>query len=108
MLRVAFCVVGLSLVSMSSAKAAFIVSNQFNTPTVPTGEPGFLVLDTGADLGNGFSVTAGTVDLIRPGLFGPTPNNDQALDLNGNGPGTISVTVATVVGQLYAIDFVRA
>lgn len=53
----------------------------------------------------GWSVVAGTVDVVGPQYWVGENGTNQSLDLNGSGPGKVCQTIGTVVGATYAVDF---
>jgi choice-of-anchor C domain-containing protein len=51
----------------------------------------------------GWTVTSGTIDWIN--TYWNASQGGYSLDMNGNGPGTISQSFDTVAGQQYAVTF---
>lgn len=62
------------------------------------------------DLGGGWTVTDGTVDLLFvPGTLGTNfPAGVNAVDMRGVSNGTIAQSFATVIGQTYTVTFLQA
>ncbi|MGW2372297.1 MULTISPECIES: choice-of-anchor C family protein [Kitasatospora] len=76
----------------------------FESPKAPTGA--FTEFAAGQTIGP-WQVTGGSVDLIGAGMW-QAAEGDQALDLNGNAPGTIAQTFTTVPGATYSVTYALA
>jgi choice-of-anchor C domain-containing protein len=81
------------------ARANLIVNGGFEDPVAPI-SPGYAMLSSLP----GWIVTQGTVDVVNDTWFDPF-EGDQSLDLDGNAPGGISQSFATIVGKEYALTF---
>ncbi len=60
----------------------------------------------GSKLSNGWTVSSGTVDMLNGkhwSIDGKKTND--FIDMHGTSPGTISKTIATVIGQEYTVSF---
>ncbi|WP_271216605.1 choice-of-anchor C family protein [Streptosporangium carneum] len=89
--------------AQASAGAVPLVGNGgFETPVTQTQA----FYDTGTTIGE-WKVTAGSVDLIGPGLW-QAARGRQSLDLSGNRRGTIEQTIATTPGRCYTVTFALA
>ena len=64
---------------------------------------GFTTLGTGSTSLSGWSIDAGSVDVI--GGFWQAANGNQSLDMNGDEPATISQSIATTIGSDYVLSF---
>ncbi|MDP3370869.1 MAG: PEPxxWA-CTERM sorting domain-containing protein [Brevundimonas sp.] len=54
----------------------------------------------------GWTVDSGSVDIVtNDTAWSPAYEGTKALDINGFGPGSISQTFATVIGQLYRVSY---
>jgi choice-of-anchor C domain-containing protein len=99
----------------SSASANLIVDGDFDNSI-----PSFTTYNAGSSFGavaspaawlvtNGPNdpVSGGSVDLIGGYWQSPTPtlSGSGSVDLDGNAPGGISQTVATIVGQTYTLSY---
>ncbi|MCP2257158.1 choice-of-anchor C domain-containing protein [Streptoalloteichus tenebrarius] len=73
----------------------------FETPKVNPGT--FQYLTSGQSIGP-WKVASGSVDLIGAG-FWQAAEGDQSVDLNGQGPGTVSQTFTTVPGTTYTVTY---
>ena len=69
----------------------------------PAGQTGFDDLTAGSDAITGWKVESGSVDYM--GTYWSAAEGSRSVDLDGNGPGSISQTITTVVGQTYTINF---
>ena len=103
-------IVALSLLVADRATAAtqVLVNGSFEDTGAAVHDPaGFYTLGTmsGGDVAlPGWSVT-GTVDAITAGGFYRFPyEGENALDLAGLGPGTISQTFSTIAGTVYTLE----
>jgi hypothetical protein len=100
-----------SLESRRLLSGNLLVNGSFETPQIGFGASGqdFTDYTVGHVAGAGWNVTANSVDIVsnKPGAtFASAPAvGNQYLDLDGYAPGTISQTVATVVGQRYLLRF---
>ena len=65
------------------------------------------VLFSGSTAIDGWSVTSGSVDWIQSALW-PAQSGTYSLDMNGNGPGEIAQSFATVSGTTYLVQFYLA
>jgi len=100
-----------SLESRRLLSGNLLVNGSFETPQIGFGASGqdFTDYAAGHVAGAGWNVTANTVDIVsnKPGgTYASAPAaGTQYLDLDGFAPGTISQSVATVVGQRYLLRF---
>ena len=98
-------VLGLFVATPLQADAAFGVSNggfEVTPPVVSDG--GFMTL-TGSQLPGWTIASGGSIDLLR-GYQGWVYEGQQAIDLAGNSPGTISQTLTDLtIGQEYTVSF---
>jgi hypothetical protein len=82
------------------AMAAPFTNGDFQTPS----HPGYVNVPTGGTIG-AWTVTSGSVDHgTAPAQTGCQTAGGQCVDLNGNGPGTISQTFDTCK-PTYRVDF---
>jgi len=65
----------------------------------------FTTYGTGGGL-NGWTIESGSVDLINS--YWQPASGHYSLDLNGNGPGVISQSIATEIGRTYNVSFSMA
>ena len=72
--------------------------------TFNLGGQDIVIVNSGQIGSSSFSVTNVDVDVIAGSLFDPADGN-QIIDLAGGGPGAISATFNTVVGQEYQVTF---
>lgn len=97
-------VLGLVLAfSAVEANANLIVNGGFEDPVTTD----FTTIPAGSPLLTGWTITAGSVDVISP-VNQPVFAGNQALDLDGDSPGTIEQAFATVVGGDYLLTFAYA
>ncbi|MBM3524811.1 MAG: choice-of-anchor C family protein, partial [Alphaproteobacteria bacterium] len=87
----------------TAAQANLIVNGSFEngSPQPPGG--GFSTLVTGNTAMTGWSITAGDIDWSN--LYWQASDGTHSVDMNGNNPGTISQSFATVAGALYRLTF---
>jgi choice-of-anchor C domain-containing protein len=90
-----------ALSPMAQASAELIVNGGFESANGFTGS--FQPLSSGLV---GWSIDSGSVDLIN--AYWTPASGAYSLDLNGNGPGTISQSFATQVNQTYLVSFAMA
>lgn len=97
-------VAGMAL-GAASAQANLVTNGSFEDPT--TGSYTHIGVGSPALTGWTVSGAPGTgVDVVTQSLLGAAYDGAQYVDLAGSpGPGTISQTLATVVGQLYQLTF---
>jgi choice-of-anchor C domain-containing protein len=89
-------------VTLSSALAVVDVSNgSFESGTFSTAE--FDVLAPGSTALTGWTIESGTIDWI--GSHWQAADGSRSIDLSGNGPGAISQTFATTIGNTYTVTF---
>jgi choice-of-anchor C domain-containing protein len=107
-------------VDTSSLYGATAANSPVSTPSTPPVSTGNLIqngdfvpnvsvsdvmtLETGSTAMAGWTVTAGSVDNIRP-TYWQSPDGGYTLQLNGTGAGTIAQTIATTVGTQYDVSF---
>ena len=60
-------------------------------------------LHAGSTSMTGWTIEAGSVDWV--GGYWPASNGSRSVDLNGDGAGTISQTLATTIGNTYTVTF---
>ena len=65
------------------------------------------VVSSGSTAIAGWSVTSGSVDWIQPPVWA-AQSGTYSLDMNGNGPGEIAQSFATVSGTTYLVQFYLA
>ncbi|HEX4794488.1 MAG TPA: SdrD B-like domain-containing protein [Humisphaera sp.] len=100
-----------SLESRRLLSGNLVVNGSFETPQIGFGASGqdFTDYTVGQVAGAGWHVTANSVDIVSNKVgatFASTPAaGTQYLDLNGYAPGTISQSVATVIGRRYMLRF---
>jgi choice-of-anchor C domain-containing protein len=86
-----------------AASAATIINGGFeNGGTPPDG--GFVTVGVSSGVIPGWDVTLGTVDWIR-GYWQSSDGDGFSVDMNGDSPGAISQTIATVLGTHYHLTF---
>jgi hypothetical protein len=98
------------------AQANFLIDGGFDNPTAGTipyasytnygpvnSDPNY----GGTSFDNAWQITTGNVDLVQQlGGWPASPvSSPYYLDLNGNTPGTIEQSFATVIGQQYSLSF---
>jgi len=97
-----------AFVSLAAMSNAALVNGSFETPTA-NAVAGFTTITSlpGWTVGDGANAAPGTgnVDVVAKSLWNPFDGN-QSLDLDGTRPGSISQSMATVVGQVYFVNFV--
>ncbi len=85
-----------------------IVNGDFETPALDPSR-GLQTFETGGTIDGGFTVTRGNVDLTARTFYNtPVHGGNQALDLNGFGPGTITQAISTTPGRTYQLTFFLA
>ncbi len=77
-----------------------VANGGFEQPVLTTS--GFVTYGTGGAL-TGWTIDSGSIDHIKS--YWPPFEGTQSIDLDGNTPGSISQTIATVPGQAYKISF---
>lgn len=92
---------GTSTAAAMAAAVSRFDDGSFETPRVAANS--FQTVGTGGSVGP-WDVTAGNVDLIGAGYW-QAAEGDQSVDLNGNGPGTVSQTFTTVPGKKYTVTY---
>jgi hypothetical protein len=98
-----------SLMAAGAARAELITNGGFELPVVvnPSGVQTVTSPDSATIIG--WSVTGGSVDLTRGGIFFTFPYQGfQTLDLDGTVPGQIEQTIPTVPGTTYTLSFAYA
>jgi choice-of-anchor C domain-containing protein len=98
----ALLAVGAAVPATASAAANLVQNPSFETPDAGSG---FSTFGTGADI-DGWTVTAGSVDVL--GTTWQAVDGAQSLDVSGNGPGTVSQTLATSAGTEYTVSYALA
>jgi choice-of-anchor C domain-containing protein len=98
MMLLMFCV--LAFASAGSVQAQ-ISNGSFEQGTANIGS--FKTLQSGSTEITNFTVTCGSVDYI--GTYFQASNGTRSVDLNGNEPGCISQTFATIPGATYTVTF---
>ena len=111
MKRYALPVVALAVLGMVGAVPSFadtkinqIVNGDFNTTPALAGGFNFFANGTVA----GWTGSAGIIEIDTPGPIGPgtNPFSSQSLEVNANGPETVSQTITGLtVGQTYVLKF---
>jgi len=86
--------------ALASASAAGNLVTDGDFETTPAAS--FTEFNGGANF-SGWAVGGDSVDLI--GTYWTSASGAQSLDLNGAAPGSVSQTLATVVGQQYTLSF---
>jgi choice-of-anchor C domain-containing protein len=84
------------------ATGANLIQNGDFTPTVDTAD--VITLNAGSTAIPGWTVTAGSVDDIRP-TYWQSADGGHSLDMSGLSAGTIAQTIATTVGAQYDVSF---
>lgn len=87
----------------SAAQANLISNGSFEAGSPQPGVGGFSTLATGSTALADWSVTSGDIDWING--YWQASLGTHSVDLNGNNPGTISQSFATVAGSLYRLSF---
>ncbi|MFN9985026.1 MAG: DUF642 domain-containing protein, partial [Pirellula sp.] len=80
---------------------ANLVNDSHFTAVTPAGS--YAVYSAGQSFG-GWTVTAGTVDLVKT-YWDPPPTGGQSLDTSGSTVGTVQQTLTTVTGNTYELSF---
>src|SRR5947209_7911389 len=93
---------GAAVPATASASVDAVSNGSFETPDAGTG---FTTFGAGSDMG-GWTVTAGSVDLLGTGW--QAADGQQSVDMSGNGPGTIAQTLSTSPGTQYTISYALA
>ena len=97
-MKISTLLIAASLVALAgSANAANLIVNggfnNGNTVAAPGG--GFSTLTSGSTAINGWTVSTGDIDWIQ-GYWQSADGDGYSVDLNGNNPGGVSQTIATV------------
>jgi choice-of-anchor C domain-containing protein len=100
-------VAGLAAATPSFGAVNLIQNGGFEDGPLVNANPGFRTISGNANqqsLIPNWTVGGQSVDYIA-NYWQNNQNSGNSIDLNGNGPGRISQTITTVVGQLYKIVF---
>lgn len=102
-------------VAASAATVDVVQDGRFSTPLLTDGNDYFCATDgtseacpTAAPQFGAWTVIDGSIQLVNSQYVAlPTgdPDTSQGVDLDGDGPGAIAQTLATVAGQQYAVTF---
>lgn len=82
------------------ARANLLVNGSFEEPVTSV----YTVIPAGSSDLTGWVILSGSVDVVGPGSW-PAYEGDQTLDLDGDQPGAIEQSFATIVGGSYSISF---
>jgi len=115
-LRNVASVVAVYAFGLGAAQANLLVDGGFDNPTInPIPYPFYTNYGPansdphygGTSFDNAWQITRGNVDLVQQlGGWSASPaSSPYYLDLNGNAPGTIEQSFATVIGQQYSLNF---
>ncbi|HRY70488.1 MAG TPA: choice-of-anchor C family protein [Phycisphaerae bacterium] len=97
------CLVAISCVTISESAGQNLMKNSsFEEGDYPGGSSALLHEDSTRI--SEWTVTQGTIEWIGRGLWDPF-DGDRSIDLNGNDPGAIAQTVATIPGRNYILSF---
>lgn len=97
---------GLFYFAISPASANLIVNGSFEFGEPNDNPLGFSTLGAGSNALTGWSVGPQGIDWI--GSYWQPGDGSRSVDLSGDGPGTISQTFSTTVGQTYQVSFLIA
>jgi|GEM_PF-1166099 len=87
----------------ASATTPTLQNGSFETGNYVDGGSGFDTLFAGSTDMTGWTVTAGSVDWIS--TYWVAADGSRSLDMNGDSPGSIAQTFATVSGDSYFVSF---
>jgi choice-of-anchor C domain-containing protein len=80
-----------------------LVNGSFESPN----STGILPISAGDTSLTGWNITSGSIDVIS-NVFWQAYSGSQSIDLDGNNPGTITQSFATVAGRTYTLSFAYA
>lgn len=95
-----------SVVLAGSALAAGFTNGGFETGSYTDNGSGFMTLGPGATNITDWSIGGAGVDWVH--TYWPAPEGAYSLDMNAEGPGTVSQTFDTTVNDIYVVHFLLA
>jgi choice-of-anchor C domain-containing protein len=95
-------------IALAGSALAFagVANGSFETGTFDGGGLGFQTLAAPSTTITDWTVTSGSIDWIGP--YWQAQDGTKSLDLDGSAPGAISQTLATTIGNTYAVSFFMA
>jgi choice-of-anchor C domain-containing protein len=88
-------------VPYAAADASVVINGSFEQGPASVGT--FTTFGAGSTAITGWTVTQGSIDLIR--TYWNHSDGARSLDLNGNQAGTIAQMIPTIAGKRYAVSF---
>jgi choice-of-anchor C domain-containing protein len=102
MLRVCVLALLAAILLPASARAYLVVNGSFEQgPPLPTGR---MTLSSGSAAITGWTVSAGSVDLVNQVHWQPA-HLARSLGLNGSEPGAVAQAIPTIAGEVYDVSF---